>query len=52
MTGLKMYANKQNSDFEVTEWPKMKKLKDHRGITLSKTGYEMDDENIASEDEI
>jgi hypothetical protein len=47
-----MYANKQYSDFEVMTWKNMHNLKDHRGIRISKTGYEIDDETAdAMEDE-
>lgn len=44
MKGLKIYANKEINDFDILVWPTMKNLQDHRGIKITKTGYEIDDE--------
>lgn len=44
MQGIKLHSNKRLNDFDVLVWPNMKNMQDHRGIKITKTGYEIDDE--------
>lgn len=49
MKGIKDYSDKRFDDFDILVWPKVKNLRDYRNILISKTGYQMDEENIKSE---
>jgi hypothetical protein len=46
MKGIKDYSDKRFDDFDTLVWPKMKELRDYRNILISKTGYQLDEENI------
>lgn len=46
MQGHKLYSNKRITDFDILEWPRMRNLTDFRGMRISKTGYEIDDEGV------
>lgn len=49
MKGIKEYSDKRFDDFDTIVWPKVKQLRDHRQIMLSKTGYQLDEENTKVE---
>ena len=51
MKGIKDYSDKRHDDFDILVWPKVEKLRDYRNILISKTGYQLDEENIKSEAE-
>ncbi len=45
MTGKKDYSDKRFNDFDILIWPKVKEVRDHRNILVSKTGYQLEEEN-------
>jgi hypothetical protein len=48
--GKQLYSNKNITDFDVLDWPKVKVITDYRGLKLSKDGYQLEGITLMQKD--